>query len=208
MTLIKEMPSKKEAGQRISKRQVLLETALRLFNEHGYANVGVDRIVGEAKIAKPTLYTQFGTKNGLIEEVLKLRDDNFMESLQTYVAQAPDGAVSKVTAILEWHKKWFTEPNFFGCMFIKASEEFGKTNEQISAIVKKHKDSIYNLIHQAIEPDCKEKTDQIASIIMIILEGLIVNYNIYGDLKPYEVATTTVKELLHSISPRLNKDKK
>ena len=176
MTLTKEMPSKKEAGQRVSKRQVLLETALRLFNEHGYANVGVDRIVGEAKIA--------------------------------YVDQAPDGAVSKVTAILEWHKKWFTEPDFFGCMFIKASEEFGKTNEQISAIVKKHKDSIYNLIHQVIEPDCKEKTDQIASIIMIILEGLIVNYNIYGDLKPYEVAKKTVKELINSIIPRLNKDKK
>lgn len=196
MTIHAQGYSTRVEPNRVGKRQILLETALRLFNEHGYANVGVDWIVSEAKIAKPTLYSHFGTKNGLIEEVLKLRDKNFISSLQSYVDQAPQGALTKVGAILEWHKNWFTEPNFFGCMFIKASEEFGNSNANISEIIKQHKDSIYKIIYAAILPEYGDKTEDISVLILILLEGLIVNYNMYGTLKPFDVATRTVRKLL------------
>ncbi|WP_297323260.1 TetR/AcrR family transcriptional regulator [uncultured Bartonella sp.] len=196
MTIHAQGYSRKVEPNRAGKRQILLETALRLFNEHGYANVGVDWIVSEAKIAKPTLYSHFGTKNGLIEEVLKLRDENFVSSLQSYVDQAPQGALTKVGAILEWYKNGFTKPNFFGCMFIKASEEFGNSNANISEIIKQHKDSIYKIIYAAILPEYDDKTEDIAVLILILLEGLIVNYNMYGSLKPFDVATETVRKLL------------
>ena len=52
-------------------RERILETATRLFFQHGIQAVGVDRIVAEARIAKMTLYNYFASKDDLIIEYLE-----------------------------------------------------------------------------------------------------------------------------------------
>ena len=70
-----------------SKYQDLVDTATRLFAQYGYTAVGIDRIIAEAGVAKMTLYKHFASKQDLIVAVLKQRDQQFMQSLQTYVLQ-------------------------------------------------------------------------------------------------------------------------
>jgi AcrR family transcriptional regulator len=52
-------------------RSALLETALCLFAARGYDAVGVQEIVDETGITKPTLYHFFGSKRGLLEALLE-----------------------------------------------------------------------------------------------------------------------------------------
>ncbi len=52
-------------------RENILNCALKLFALKGYNAVGIQEIVSEAGIAKPTLYHYFGSKQGLLEEILK-----------------------------------------------------------------------------------------------------------------------------------------
>lgn len=52
-------------------RNRILDCALRLFAARGYAAVGVQEIVDEAAITKPTLYHYFGSKLGLLEALLQ-----------------------------------------------------------------------------------------------------------------------------------------
>ena len=52
--------------KRIEKKAHLLETAVALFNRHGYHAAGVDRIIADSGIAKTTLYRHFATKEDLI----------------------------------------------------------------------------------------------------------------------------------------------
>lgn len=52
-------------------RKRILDVALDLFYEKGYDAVGVQEIVEGAGITKPTLYYYFGSKYGLLEELLK-----------------------------------------------------------------------------------------------------------------------------------------
>ena len=59
-------------------REILLETALSLFYEKGYDAVGVQEIVDQAGVTKPTLYYYFGSKRGLLEALLN-RDFESME---------------------------------------------------------------------------------------------------------------------------------
>ena len=54
----------------IDNRKVILDCALELFAIRGYDAVGVQEIVDAAGITKPTLYHYFGSKHGLLEEVL------------------------------------------------------------------------------------------------------------------------------------------
>jgi len=52
-------------------RYSILECALRLFAARGYDAVGVQEIVDEAGITKPTMYHYFGSKRGLLEALLE-----------------------------------------------------------------------------------------------------------------------------------------
>ena len=52
------------------KRQILIDTATRLFSQDGYHAVGIDRILAEAGVAKMTLYKYFPSKKELVVEVL------------------------------------------------------------------------------------------------------------------------------------------
>jgi AcrR family transcriptional regulator len=51
-------------------RHEILSQALDLFAARGYDGVGVQEIVEAAGVTKPTLYHYFGSKRGLLEELL------------------------------------------------------------------------------------------------------------------------------------------
>jgi len=53
----------------------VLHAARDLFNQHGFHNVGVDRIIAEARISKSTFYNDFHSKERLIEMCLTFQKD-------------------------------------------------------------------------------------------------------------------------------------
>ena len=65
-------------------RSNILSCALRLFASRGYDTVGIQEIVDTAGITKPTLYHYFGSKQGLLEALLK----DYFDRLYTRVEQA------------------------------------------------------------------------------------------------------------------------
>jgi TetR/AcrR family transcriptional regulator len=48
----------------------LLEISLNLFAERGYEAVGIQEIVSNAGVTKPTLYHYFGSKQGMLDALL------------------------------------------------------------------------------------------------------------------------------------------
>ena len=67
--------------ERVSARERLLAAASELFYEDGVHTVGVDRIVERAGVAKATLYTLFGSKEGLVRAYLTERHDATRERM-------------------------------------------------------------------------------------------------------------------------------
>lgn len=65
----------------MNNRQILLETALELFSERGYAGCGVQEICERAGVSKPTLYHYFGSKLGLLEGLLESRHPALAEAV-------------------------------------------------------------------------------------------------------------------------------
>lgn len=51
-------------------RELILKTAKSLFYERGYDGVGVQEIAEKSGVTKPTLYYYFGSKKGLLEQLL------------------------------------------------------------------------------------------------------------------------------------------
>ncbi len=58
-------------------KTVILQKALALFSRRGYDSVGIQEIVEEAGITKPTLYYYFGSKQGLLEAIISIWGSRF-----------------------------------------------------------------------------------------------------------------------------------
>jgi AcrR family transcriptional regulator len=59
----------------LAKRREILEIALELIAENGYANTSLQQIADEARITKAGLLYHFGSKENLLTEVLRRRDE-------------------------------------------------------------------------------------------------------------------------------------
>lgn len=180
----------------MSKKDEVLGTALKLFSVNGYSSIGVDRIIKDSGVARMTVYNRFGSKDGLIEEVLKLRDSQFMESLRGYVKTHGTGPLEKITAVFQWHRNWFSEPDYHGCLFIKASEEFGDGIPAFSDIVKQHKMAIVELLIEILRPGYGKKAEQKGIFLFILLEGLIVYSNMFKKLDYFDTVVSSLEGLL------------
>src|SRR5438067_12818472 len=77
IVIIKVKPRARSIGpMRVSKEQAaknrehILETASRLLRERGIAGVGVDALAEAAGMTHGSLYSQFGSKERLVEEAV------------------------------------------------------------------------------------------------------------------------------------------
>jgi AcrR family transcriptional regulator len=68
-------------------RQLIADTAARLFAEHGYENVSVRDVAREAEVAEATVYNYFQTKEQLVTD----RDQQIQERLGTLIRSRPLG---------------------------------------------------------------------------------------------------------------------
>jgi AcrR family transcriptional regulator len=68
-------------------RDRILDSALELFSQRGYAATGVDDISRAARIEKTALYWHFGSKEGLLAAVLDRMDEEFVERIAKRVAE-------------------------------------------------------------------------------------------------------------------------
>ena len=68
-------------GEESLSRDRLLDTALKLFLEHGYGNLSLDTIARDARVSMRTIYSQFGGKAGLFGAVIKRCSDPFVAAL-------------------------------------------------------------------------------------------------------------------------------
>ncbi|MNR82281.1 HTH-type transcriptional regulator YjdC [compost metagenome] len=156
----------------VDKREVLVQTAMRLFAQGGYTGVGIDRILAEAGVAKMTLYKYFPSKQDLIMEVLTQRDIFFRTSLMNYVNQQ-ESLEQKILALFTWHEQWFKRKDFNGCMFINAAAEFHDRKDPVHQISALHKQLIIDYIESLLLPTHGKRAARLASQINILLDGAI-----------------------------------
>ncbi|MEU8221443.1 TetR/AcrR family transcriptional regulator [Kribbella sp. NPDC048915] len=74
-------PTRSEREQR---REQILDAAVRLFLEHGYGGVSLDRLAAEAKVTKRTIYVYVGDKTAVFTAVVgRLNRDVFADGETT-----------------------------------------------------------------------------------------------------------------------------
>ena len=81
-------------------RSLLLASALKLFNQKGYATTTVREIVADAGVTKPVLYYYFGNKEGIYLELFEGPLREFEELLEGFSSEG-GRTRDKLTALCE-----------------------------------------------------------------------------------------------------------
>jgi AcrR family transcriptional regulator len=101
----------------------LLDAAAELFYAEGY-ETSIDAIAGRAQVAKPTVYTRFGSKDALIEAVLERGSTGFFADLDAEVARRDGDPESQLMAAFDLLVDGLPDPDYHGCICINAAATF------------------------------------------------------------------------------------
>src|SRR3954469_6712613 len=105
-----------------SARDRLLAAADELFYAEGVHTVGIDRVIEHAGVAKASLYSTFGSKDGLIRAYLQGRHQRRRERLLAGLERF-DNPRDRLLGVFDLLAELAAAPTFRGCAFYNASAE-------------------------------------------------------------------------------------
>ena len=119
MTDRRKLPSRPPDEGQDSGRERISRAAYDLFSREGVRAVGVDAVIARAGTAKMTLYRNFSSKDDLIIEFLRRREQlwtqDWLKAESTRRGHTPR---EQLLAIFDVFSEWFGSPDFEGCSFL------------------------------------------------------------------------------------------
>ena len=179
-----------------TKRQNLVDAAIKLFSAHGYHGTGIDRIAEEARVSKRTMYHHFRSKEELILAALRHHDGRFRNQFMKAVDNSGETAYERLLAIFDVAHAWFSDNKFYGCMFINAIGEYSEPDSAIREVCKEYKRLTLSYIEELTEAANIPDAHAVATTIAILLEGSIVTAQVAGTPNAAETAKMATKVIL------------
>lgn len=157
-----------------SLRKKILDVSAELFQTRGINSTGVDTIVAVAGTTKMTLYKHFTTKENLILEVLKRRQQEFLDWLTQRLEKTDKAPDKKLQKLFDAIEEWMAEPNFKGSPSLKASAEFPNEENPVHRLSAEHALQFRQYItHLAREAKAREP-EVLALQLSLLIEGAML----------------------------------
>lgn len=115
-------PDTSSAPARSSARERLLAAARELFYKEGINNVGIDRVIEHAGVAKASLYSNFGSKDELVRAYLQGMHERRQARILERIARHRSPR-ERLLAVFDYVAETFAQPGYRGCAFVRTSAE-------------------------------------------------------------------------------------
>lgn len=113
----------------MNKKQKIIITAKKLFTSRGFLRVGIEQILQESGVAKMTLYKHFASKDDLAAAVVREKSACVLKWLND---------TSDVRSAFQKLENWLVSPNFCGCLFTRATQDFPNPSHPARKAVATH----------------------------------------------------------------------
>jgi AcrR family transcriptional regulator len=186
--------------ERVSARERLLTAASQLFYEDGVHTVGVDRIVERAGVAKATLYTLFGSKDGLVRAYLTERHGATRERMTRELAARFDTPRERLLGVFEIQGLSFTEPGFRGCAFVGANAE-SSPGTSVGEVTKDYRNWLRSLFVDLAKEAGATDAEHLAQQLVVVYDGAGISAWMDHDPAVADTARTIAAALIDSAIP-------
>ncbi|PQQ38195.1 TetR family transcriptional regulator [Photorhabdus luminescens] len=177
-------------------RENMLDIVDELIYTRGIAATGIDLITRTTGSSRKTIYRYFGTKEGLIEKVLRRRDERWMRWFTSSIAEykTPKEKLLNIFLVLQ---RWFVSDDFRGCAFINTSGERPNPDDPVRIIAKEHKEKVFTYVLSICEEISPDSSEDLARKFLILIEGAITTAHVMNDTH-YALEAMNIAEALLS----------
>lgn len=173
----------------------LLAVTESLIYSGGIGATGMELIVTTSGVSRKTIYKHFGSKDGLVAEALRRRDERWINwfSENTRQIAAPKERLLHMFTVLS---QWFQTPDFRGCAFINAAGEIGDPKDPIRQVAREHKLKLLQFVEQLVQDYTRKNVQELAEQLLILIDGAITLALVMGDTKSAARASQIARILL------------
>ncbi len=185
----KRAPTASETG---GPAERLLATATKLFAAQGIRPVGIDLILRESGVAKASLYSAYGSKDGLVVAYLD-HLDQADRNRWFHATEHLDEPRDRVLAFFDLAIAGAPIRNFRGCQYANAATEFPETDlPPITAHRNWVLDTLTGDLRTLSAPDPRATAQQ----IQVIYDGALSGSKMARSTEPISVGRQLVEMLL------------
>jgi len=149
----------------------VLHTSRYLFNNYGFHNVGVDRIIESAKIPKATFYNYFHSKERLIQMSLTFQKDGLKHEVLSIIHDQKE-----LPLVEKLRKLYFLHADLDGLYHLpfKAIFEIAKTHPKAYQVVVEYRNWFINEIYNLLLTTNANASKQDAHMFLFVIDGAMV----------------------------------
>lgn len=174
----------------------IFDTALDLFYRRGIRAVGVDEIVCEAGVTKPSLYRAFKSKDELVAACLQESAREGRASVLAAIEAAGPDPRDRLRAMIRHFVNKLHGPDFRGCLASNVAVELPEPTHPGRAIVMDCKLQMRGLVVQLAEEIGVAEPEVLADGLVLLIEGAIATHHIFGRDGPARSLTVTCDALI------------
>ena len=178
------------------------KTARALFYREGIRAVGVDQIVAEAGVTKPSLYRSFSSKDELAAAYLRDYDGEFWVRFERAAAAHPDDPKAQILDYLTGLSQRAQRPDYRGFGLSNAALEYPTTDHPARRVSEDHKRRLRVRLTTMAKGMGAAKPEVLADGLLLLIEGIFVTGQLFGAGGPAAHAVDIAERLIDASCKR------
>jgi AcrR family transcriptional regulator len=187
-------PAEAIAERRQSARERLLAAADELFYAEGVHTVGIDRVIERAGVAKASLYSAFGSKDGLVKAYLQGRHERRRERLRIALERFTTPR-DRLLGVFDVLAEMAAAADFRGCAFYNASAE-GTGTEAVREVCDTNRTWTRDLFTELARDAGARDPAELAAQLQLLYDGTSVGARMDRTVAPAITARQVAAALL------------
>jgi AcrR family transcriptional regulator len=178
--------------------ELIRESARDLFYRRGIRAVGVDEIVTQAGVTKPSLYRSFLSKDELAADYIRLMGEEGLARFDATIAADPADPRGQFRVWLRDLLEKANKADYRGCGTTNAAVEYPDRKHparKVSADIKTRFRAKLAALAKAMGAD---EPDRLGDALMLLLEGVYASGQIFGVGGPARVVIETADAVIES----------
>jgi AcrR family transcriptional regulator len=155
-------------------RDRILEAAYELFSTQGVRGTGISAIIARAGVARMSLYQHFRSKDDLVIEFLKLREQRFNNRWQDRIRNSNVSPEDHLLMVFDQLTQWFNTPDFEGSSLIKVLME-EKIDGPLHRATVGHIENIRLFVKELAEDAKISDATTFSHLWLLLINGAIVS---------------------------------
>ncbi len=176
----------------------IFDTARDLFYRRGVRAVGVDEIVCEAGVTKPSLYRAFKSKDELVAACLRESAREGRDAMHAAMDAAGSDPRMRLDALLRHYADKLTCPEFRGCIMSNVAVELPEPGHPGREVVEDCKTAMRATLVQLARDLGAANPDRLADGLFLVIEGAITTHHVFGSQGPAHAMLATCEAVIEA----------